>query len=333
MVQVINLGPSRGALQAQILAPGFQALGQGLGEFTGNYFANKALNETVSDPEFQDAPLSEQWQMLQGKMQKYGQRGQNLLKQHLQIAQQRQQEHEQEILGRYAAGEKLAPEDLKGLSTPTQLRLFQFEQQKQAHQNKINANTLSSQAFSKGYKAILDNDPEAFREVIEDESVPLNLKTQLSNIRTQHETRADVKKREVRNRQGMVQNAYKQALNAEKEKLRDAYGKEKPAILERIANLEKMRNKDMQRVLKDPESYGDLAIWGSSASEFLPLEEEDKNEQQSDELLPKNNSQERPKIKFEPKNPEHIQRAKQVLAEVNGDKNKANKILAEEFIQ
>ena len=92
MVQVINLGPSRGQLQAEILGQGANQLGQGLGEFTGNYLAGKALDELANDPNLKDAPLSERWAAAQSKMAKYGERGQRLLQQRLQIEQQRQQE-------------------------------------------------------------------------------------------------------------------------------------------------------------------------------------------------------------------------------------------------
>lgn len=354
MVQVINLGPSRGALQAQILAPGFQALGQGLGEFTGNYFANKTLNEAVSDPEFQNAPLSEQWQMLQGKMSKYGERGQNLLKKHLEVAKQRQLENEQNVLGRYASGEKLSPEDRQGLSVPTQLKMFQFEQKKLAHQNRITNDQLTSQAFSRGYRAILDGDTEGFKEVMSDPDVPLNLKSQLSNIQNQHSTRKDVQNRGNLQRQNLVQGAYAKAITGERSKIGKMGGfqdKEIAEINKRIADLERMRQKDMRRLVKDPESYGSLDIWGSAAGDFLPGHEENgmgegeegepemrqeargPQEQEMNQEFAPPQEREKPKVKFDPRNPAHAQRARQVLKEVGGDKPRANAILAKEFIR
>ncbi len=100
MVQVINLGPSRGQLQAEILGQGAQQLGQGLGEFMGNYFAGKALDDLSNDPSLKDAPLSERWQAAQSRMAKYGERGQKLLQQRVMMEQQAQQERRSQILNK-----------------------------------------------------------------------------------------------------------------------------------------------------------------------------------------------------------------------------------------
>lgn len=93
MVQVINLGPSRGQLQAEILGQGANQLAQGLGEFTSNYLAGKSLDDLANDESLKDAPLSERWAAAQSRMAKYGERGQRLLQQHMQLARQKQVEN------------------------------------------------------------------------------------------------------------------------------------------------------------------------------------------------------------------------------------------------
>jgi len=100
MVQVINLGPSKSALQAQILGQGLQQLGQGLGEFTANYFADKALRDVMSNPELKDAKLSDKIAAASGALRKFGPRGERILQQHIQMEQQRQQEDRSRILNK-----------------------------------------------------------------------------------------------------------------------------------------------------------------------------------------------------------------------------------------
>jgi DNA-binding transcriptional regulator YhcF (GntR family) len=89
MVQMFQEGPSRTSQIANVLGP---ALGQGLGEFTGSYFANKALEEVVNNPTLKNAPLSERQSALASALRPYGTRGQRVLEQQLAIENQRQQE-------------------------------------------------------------------------------------------------------------------------------------------------------------------------------------------------------------------------------------------------
>lgn len=89
MVQIIPYKGHAGYL-AEALG---QTLGEGLGSFTGSYFANKAIEKVMNDPALKDAPLSERQGRLQAALAPYGERGQRLLQQRLQIEQQKQAEN------------------------------------------------------------------------------------------------------------------------------------------------------------------------------------------------------------------------------------------------
>lgn len=66
---------------------------------------------------------------------------------------------------------------------------------------------------------------------------------------------------------------------------------------------------------------------GKEADEMI---DQVKKVQAAPGAAPTSAAAEKPKVKFDPKNPEHIARAQAILAET-GDREKANKILAEEF--
>lgn len=118
MVQMFNTGPSKGALQSAILG---QALGQGLGNFTGTYFANKALQNVMDNPELKDAPPSEKLSALQRALAPHGERGQRLLQQSFQLEQQRMNEpaYREKMLSKaFGQLENIRDEDLQRMSIP-----------------------------------------------------------------------------------------------------------------------------------------------------------------------------------------------------------------------
>jgi len=80
--------PRKDLLQEQLGA----SLGQGLAEFTGNYFANKSLQNVLNDPALKDAPISQKMGALQTALAPYGERGQRMLEQRLQTVRQGQLE-------------------------------------------------------------------------------------------------------------------------------------------------------------------------------------------------------------------------------------------------
>jgi len=100
MVQIFDMGPSRGALQAQILGQGLNSLGEGLGAFYNNYRANKDFEELENNPKLSNKPYSERLQAAQQVARKHGKLGEKIFNQRLQIEQQAQQERRSQILNK-----------------------------------------------------------------------------------------------------------------------------------------------------------------------------------------------------------------------------------------
>ena len=343
MVQIWQSPPSRSKILSQMLG---ESIGKGLANFTTSYLANKALEGVLGDKSLEDAPPHERASKLQRALQPFGEIGLGILSQRWKIEQQREldkehkrQEQEQQVLGRVYSGEKVSPKELSKLSTPSQLKLMHLKQMQERGANKLNTEHLASESFATGYRAILDDDTEALKKVISDPNTPLAVKAQLSNMQNQASVRSDVKAREVRSRQSLVQGAYAKAIAAERSKIGKSDGlsqKDVDGINRRIAELSKLRQKDMNKLLKDPESYSSLSIWSDSAGDYLPGEGEQtgmmQGEGQGAETQP-TQAPRQAQVRFDKNNPVHVARAKEVLAEANGDRDKANRILAQEFIK
>lgn len=107
-----------------------EALGMGLGEFTGQYLANKSLDEVLNDPSLKDAPISERANKLESAMRGYGKRGESILQKRLQIEQQAEQEKVQGILAKYRSGKILTDEERASLPTKVQFDIEENERKK-----------------------------------------------------------------------------------------------------------------------------------------------------------------------------------------------------------
>lgn len=133
MVQIIQRGPSLGALSGQILG---KSLGEGLGNFTGDYYANKSLQSVLANPELKNAPQSERLQALQSALGGYGERGQRLLQQQFQLEQQAQQEktqkNESRLVQKLLKGEELTDQELENARPELQIAAFKARQPKAA---------------------------------------------------------------------------------------------------------------------------------------------------------------------------------------------------------
>lgn len=339
MVQVIKTEDPRGRIAEQLGL----ALGQGLGTGINTYFANKALEGVINDKSNAKASQSEKLTKIQSALSPYGELGRQLFGDRLKIEQQaalekqekentRMLKQEQDVLGRFSAGEQLTSEDFASLSPKTQMALVRHLHQQQESNKKINADTLASTAFSKGYKAIIDNDLDSLKDVISDPNTPLNVKTQLGSIQNQFAQRADVKGRDANRRIDSVQNAYRKAISAERNRL-GKYGGYRPeevkAINEKIAALESSRDKDMQNLLKNPDNYSTLSIWGNpQVRNYLPNDVgvEESQEEDFEDV----NGQEEPEVMFNPGNPEHRELAEKLYKQY-GDKEKVREILRQSF--
>lgn len=137
MVQVINTGNPQGKL-AETLG---MSLGQGLGQGLNTFYANKAIDEVLNDPNLKDAPLSQKWQQLGSTLSKYGETGQQLLQQRLQAEQYGEQEKQQkiqqkkgDILRRRLAGESISDAENKLFTADEELAIAKHQQQLQIAQ-------------------------------------------------------------------------------------------------------------------------------------------------------------------------------------------------------
>lgn len=80
---------SRKSQLAEILG---QSLGQGLGSLTNSYYANKAIEKVMSDPELEGADPSKRMGSLQQALMPFGQYGDGILQQRLGLEKQRVEE-------------------------------------------------------------------------------------------------------------------------------------------------------------------------------------------------------------------------------------------------
>lgn len=258
------------------------ALGQGLGKGLNTYYANKAIDEVLDNPELKDAPLSERWQEMNKAIGMYGENGQNILKQRLMTEKQANEEQEQKVLSRIVSGEKVSSKEIEKLSPKTQMDVLRYKQKQDEATKKITTETLSNESFSKGYKAILDKDTDTLKEVIADPNTPLNVKTQLSSIQNQFSNRTDVTNRDTSRRLNNIQESYRKAITEQRNRLGKHGGLRKAdvdVINQKISQLESARDKDMQTFLNNPNDYVKLSIWGNpEMADFISKDEKPSEE-------------------------------------------------------
>lgn len=194
--------------------------------------------------------------------------------------------------------------------------------------NKIKNEAVANRQFSLGYDAITNNDRDALRDVLDDPNTPLSVKTKLSDLWEKRSIRKDVSARELRARQNLVARSYQQAINTEQSRLKGYLSpSERKEVKEKISRLQKSMKQDLRQLTKNPEDYMNLSIWNDP--EFLPEKENEYEDTfEAEEPLPKET---KAKVRFDPKNIDHVTRAKRVLEQAGGDRAKANMILAEEF--
>ncbi len=78
------------------------ALGQGLGNGINTYYANKALDSVIDDKENADLPTSEKMGKLQSALMPYGEKGQEIFRQRMQIEQQAYNEKQAKVQAKEA---------------------------------------------------------------------------------------------------------------------------------------------------------------------------------------------------------------------------------------
>lgn len=118
MVQVIRTEDPRGRM-AEMLG---MSLGQGLGNGLNTYFANRSLDSVLHDKALEGAPTSKKLEAMRSALSPYGEKGQEILQQRMQIEQQEMQERETEkqekltrlkgrAIGKFQKGEELSDEE------------------------------------------------------------------------------------------------------------------------------------------------------------------------------------------------------------------------------
>jgi hypothetical protein len=118
-----------------------EALGHGLSKGITSHYANEALEKVLGDEQYKNASQSEKMGALQKALSQFGQPGQELMRNRLQIEQVahqeqqqklelKKQEQEQEALGKLQSGEELDQKDWSKISPQNQLKAFEFQQKK-----------------------------------------------------------------------------------------------------------------------------------------------------------------------------------------------------------
>jgi hypothetical protein len=163
MVQFVQLPQSaRGRLSDSL----GESIGLGLANFTGNYFANKKLEEVLNDPDMQDADLSKRQSRLQSALDPYGKFGQNVLQKRMSVEQQLQKEQSQNALSSiqtsFEENKPLNPKDLKKLDPDTQLKVLNL--QKRRNQGNQIYKSLIKAGYSEETAELYKNQIEASSE-------------------------------------------------------------------------------------------------------------------------------------------------------------------------
>lgn len=135
MVQVFSTEDPRKRL-ADALG---MSLGQGIGNGLNTFFANRSLESVLQDKALESAPQSQKLEAMRSALAPYGEKGQEIFSQRLQIEaldkQEREtakKEAEQDILGRIASGEKVSAKERAKISPENQFKVLEIEKKKQA---------------------------------------------------------------------------------------------------------------------------------------------------------------------------------------------------------
>lgn len=124
MVQVIETGNPQGKLSEML----GMSLGQGIGNGLNTFFANRSLESVLHDKALEGQPVSKKLEAMRSALSPYGEKGQELFNQRLQIDQQemneaqtlkleKQQKVKGKALQKYLSGKELSEEESE-LFTP-----------------------------------------------------------------------------------------------------------------------------------------------------------------------------------------------------------------------
>lgn len=131
MVQVIQTNDPRSKLSDML----GMSLGEGIGNGLNTFFANRSLESVLHDKALEGAPQSKKMEALRSALSPYGEKGQEILNQRMQIDQQEINEAQQDVLGRVVSGEKVSPKDLAKLSPENQLKVMNIQKNREVGRN------------------------------------------------------------------------------------------------------------------------------------------------------------------------------------------------------
>lgn len=126
-LQVVETEDPRGRL-ADMLG---MSLGKGVGEGLNTFYANKALEDVLNDKSLENKPISAKMGKLQSALAPYGEVGQNVFNQRMQIEQQAMQDNEKEVMGKLSSGKTLNENEWKKLSPENQFKAQEIQKKKQ----------------------------------------------------------------------------------------------------------------------------------------------------------------------------------------------------------
>lgn len=127
MVQVITTENPQGRLSEML----GMSLGQGIGNGLNTFFANRSLESVLQDKALEGAPQSKKLEALRSALSPYGEKGQEIFQQRMQIEQQEMNEAQQDVLGRVVANEKVSPKDLARLTPENQLKVLELQKRRE----------------------------------------------------------------------------------------------------------------------------------------------------------------------------------------------------------
>lgn len=161
-----------------------RALGQGLGHGVMSHFANESLNDVINDPQFKNSSPYERMSALQQALSKYGNVGQQLLQQRMQLEQQYAQEDQKKkseeqlrqkgkALNKYIKKEPLSDEEM-ALFSPQEMAAIE-----KAY-NRGPAGGVTAQpvpeGVSKAISQVLSNaqgmDPDQLKQAMDAAGIP-----------------------------------------------------------------------------------------------------------------------------------------------------------------
>lgn len=127
MVQVIETSDPRSKLSDML----GMSLGEGIGNGLNTFFANRSLESVMHDKALEGAPQSKKLEAIRSALSPYGEKGQEIFKQRMQIEQQEMNEAQQDVLGRVVEGQKVSAKDLSKLSPENQLKVMQIQKNRE----------------------------------------------------------------------------------------------------------------------------------------------------------------------------------------------------------